>query len=91
MKESFLRKLKEWYSGSFGRYEVINETDTDVLVLVSYTNKDDSNIYYDVVRLFRLGKSVEISVDQSVCCGNANMDAIVDLIRAVIKGYSGKL
>jgi hypothetical protein len=82
VKTEFLNKLNDWYGSYLERYEIINETENDVLLFTAY--RDILKVLkYEIVRIFTVGDSVQISVDESV--GETNMDSILKLIQAVVR------
>ncbi len=85
MKQEFLDKLNNWYSSGLQRHEIINETEDDILLFVAY--RDTYKILrFDITRIFMIGNSIEISVDESINASNGlNMDSILKLIKTTIR------
>jgi len=87
MKEEFLSKLNEWYKGyTLQRYEIIQETDSDV-ILLSAIRGNDKHLCFEIVRIFSVGNSVELSVDKSIdTCGETCLfDSIVDMLKTILR------
>lgn len=82
MKTEFLNKLNDWYGSHLERYEIINETENDVLLFVACRN-DQRVFTYEIVRIFMVGDSIQISIDESIT--ETNMDGILKLIKTVVR------
>lgn len=81
MNEQFLNKLNEWYGSYLQRYEIINETENDVLLFVAA--RENKKLRFEIVRIFVIGNNVEISVDKSI--DELNMDSVLELIQMVVR------
>lgn len=84
MKHQYLEKLNEWY-GSHGvqRYEILNEYESGVLLLIAYRKQPSKTLICDIARIFMVGDVVEISVDASDN-GELTMDSMLNLIKTAI-------
>ncbi len=81
MNEQFLNKLNEWYSSYLQRYEIINETENDVILFVAV--RENKKLKFEIVRIFVVGNNIEISVDKSI--DELNMDSVLELIQTVVR------
>lgn len=85
MKTEFLNKLNRWYGRGLERYEVLNETESDVVLLVAYRDSQKT-LRFEIVRIFMIGEGVEISIDDSINAGRElNMDTVLKLIKTAIR------
>lgn len=82
MKKEFEEKLNDWYKGTLPRYEVLRETDNDVLIFIAC--RSNKKLLFDIVRIFTIGNTVHISVDKTVE-GDLNMDKVLELIQTAIR------
>jgi hypothetical protein len=88
MKTEFLNKLTSWYGSRIQRHDVIVSTENDAVLLVAY--RDSQKILrFEIVRIFMIGNSVEISIDESINASHEiNMDTILKLIKAAINAIN---
>ncbi|MEY8352543.1 hypothetical protein AALB39_04210 [Lachnospiraceae bacterium 54-53] len=85
MKKEFLNKLNEWYNGStLQRYEVIKETEADILLFVAYREEASNKLIFEIVRIFVVGDTIQISVDASADDG-FNMSSVFRLIKTAVR------
>lgn len=47
MNQNFLDRLNEWYGESLQRYEILQETEGDVLLFVAYRDSSKKLIFED--------------------------------------------
>lgn len=83
MNQNFLDKLNEWYGEHLQRYEVLQETECDVLLLVAYRDSN-KKLFFEIVRLFEVGDAVHISIDETTDDG-LDMDAVLRLIKTALR------
>jgi hypothetical protein len=81
MTDQFLSKLNEWYGSYLQRYEIINETESNILLLVAA--RENKKLRFDIVRIFIVDDKLYISVDKSI--DEVNMDSILELIQTVVR------
>lgn len=83
MKKEFLDKLNEWYGSTLQRYELVKETETDIMLFVAYRTEISNKLIFEIIRVFMVDDTVQISIDESVDDG-LNMSSVFRLIKAVI-------
>lgn len=85
MNQKFLDKLSEWYGlDTIQRYEILKIEESEVLLFVAYRDKISEKLIFDIVRIFMVGDSIQISVDESADDG-FNMNSVLRLIRTVMR------
>ena len=85
MNQNFLDKLNEWYGESLQRYEIIQKTECDVLLFVAYRD-DNKKLIFEMVRVFNVGDTVQISIDESVADG-FSMNSVLRLIKSALSKF----
>lgn len=86
MKKAF-EKLKEWFGGNLPLYRVMSEDDSAVVFLTVSDGERKGRKTLQVIRIFALGNSAELSEDFIANVDLSNDNEILTAILDIAKTY----